>query len=384
MTGKTLWIMAFAAGTTVANLYYNQPLLDQIRVSFGVGFEQVGWVPTLTQIGYAFGMMFLVPLGDMFERKKLVLFFTLIAAFSLLLLSVASSFTLVLVGSLLLGLSTMAPQLLVPFATGLAAPEVRGKVVGTMMSGILLGILLARTVSGFVGASFGWRAMFALASGVLLLVAVVLAFVLPKSTPTYHGRYLGLLGSVVKIFKEQPVLREACLFGAVLFGSFSVFWGTLIHLMETPSFGLGARAVGVYGLLGAVAVGLSPRIGALADRYDARRTTGIMIAVTIASFLVFAVSGHSLVGIALGVLLMDIGVQSGHVSNQSRTFALVPEAQSRIQTAYMFCYFVGGALGSFLGSWSWAHFQWQGVCVAAIGMLLIALARYFGPVPSRV
>ncbi len=375
--------MAFAAGTTVANLYYNQPLLDQIRVSFGVGVEQVGWVPTLTQIGYAIGMMFLVPLGDMLERKKLVLFFTFLAALALLMLALTSRFSVILAGSLLLGLSTMTPQLLVPFAAGLAPPGERGKVVGTMMSGILLGILLARTVSGFVGAAFGWRAMFGMASGFLMLLVFALAVTLPKSTPSYQGRYIGLLRSVFDIFKSQPVLREACLFGAMLFGAFSVFWATLIHLMETPSFALGARAVGLYGLLGAFAVGLSPRVGALADRYDVRRTTGIMIVLTIASFLLFALSAQSLVGIALGVVVMDIGVQSGHVSNQSRILSLMPAAQSRIQTAYMFCYFAGGAVGSFLGSWSWAHFHWLGVCVAAIGMLLVAGVPFLGPVPSR-
>ncbi|RYZ66645.1 MAG: MFS transporter, partial [Proteobacteria bacterium] len=359
-----------------------QPLLDQMKATFGVSYEALGWVPTLTQVGYAVGMLFLVPLGDMLERKRLVIGFTFLSAICMAILALAPAFEFVIGASLVLGLSTMTPQLLIPFAAQLAQPSARGKVIGTMMSGLLLGILLARTVSGFIGAAYGWRAMFGCASVFLFVLVFVLAAALPKSTPTYSGRYSDLLKSVVNLFRTQPVLREASLFGAMLFGSFSVFWSTLIHLMETPAFNLGARSVGLYGLLGAAAAGVTPLIGSYVDKQDARKATGLMIAVTIFSFVVFGLSVTSLVGIAVGVLLMDIGVQSGHVSNQSRILGLVPNAQSRLQTAYMFFYFAGGAAGSFLGNWAWGKYGWLGVCATAIVMLVISLIRFLMPRPQ--
>ena len=250
------------------------------------------------------------------------------------------------------------------------------------MSGLLLGVLLARTVSGFVGAAFGWRVMFGIAAVGVFLLTGVLAFYLPKSEPTFRGKYSDLIKSVGRIFAQQPVLRESSLFGAMLFGAFSVFWANLIHLMETPTFNLGARSVGLFGLLGAVAALATPWVGALTDKRDARTGSGIMIVVTILSFIVFWASAQSLVGLAIGVVLMDIGVQSGHICNQSRIFSMLPEARSRVQTAYMFCYFMGGAFGSLLGTWGWSAYQWTGVCLSAIALLIVALAKFFFKRPA--
>ncbi len=373
---STLMLMATATAMSVANLYYNQPLLEQIRETFAARMEAIAWIPTLTQLGYALGMLFIVPLGDMFERRRLVLLFTLLAAGSCVLVATAPAFNAVVIGSLLIGLTTMTPQLLIPFAASLARPERRGKVVGTMVSGLLLGILLARTVAGFVGQAFGWRSMFGLAAIILLILTGLLAFFSPKSVPTYKGTYTGLLSSVLRIFFTQKDLREAAFFGAMLFGSFSAFWSTLIHLMESPAFHLGARAVGLFGLLGAGAAAASPIVGTLSDRFHPRRTTGIMILVAMVSFVIFGFSSTSLIGLSLGVLVMDIGVQGGHVSNQSRIFALMPSAQSRIQTSYMFCYFVGGALGSFVGTWAWERYAWWGVCGSALVFLSLAYLKY--------
>jgi len=378
-----LWLMATAAGVGIANLYYNQPLLDQMRSTFGVDVGVIGWVPTLTQIGYAIGMLFLVPLGDKLQRKRLVILFTALAAIGALLIAVSPSVSMLIGASFLFGIVTMTPQLLVPFAASLAAPHEKGRVVGFMVSGILLGILLARTVAGFVGAWFGWRAMFWLAAAVLATLAVVLAKVLPVTKPSYKGSYFGLLYSVWALLRDQPVLREASLFGAMLFGSFMVFWSSLIHLMESPTFGLGPRAVGLYGLLGAAAALMSPLIGGLADRTSPRRMTGCMILLAISSYAFFLLGQSSLLWIGVGVLVMDVGVQLGHVTNQGRIFRLVPEAQSRIQTGYMFFYFCGAAVGSALGAWAWTAFGWAGVCGAAVGMLAIALLRWLMPAAGK-
>lgn len=321
---STLFIMASACGICVASLYYNQPLLDQMRETFGANVTQIGWIPTLTQVGYAFGMLFLVPMGDMLERKSLIIVFTLLSALFCALCALSPSFNLIALASLALGLASMTPQLIIPFAAHLSPDHERGKVVGTVLSGLLLGILLARTVSGFVGAAFGWRAMFALACVILLILTAVLFVAIPKSEPTFKGRYGDLLKSVFDIFRTQPTLREASLFGAMLFGSFSVFWANLIHLMQSESFGLGARAVGLFGLLGAFAALATPWIGSLTDKKDPRSASGMMIGATILSFGIFYLSGSSLIGLAIGVLVMDIGVQAGHLCNQSRIFALIP------------------------------------------------------------
>jgi predicted MFS family arabinose efflux permease len=372
----TLFMMAAATGVCVANLYYNQPLLGQIRDSFDVSVRKVGWIPTLTQAGYALGMLFLVPMGDMLERKTLILGFTVLSSLLLAWVAISPSFLSVAAASLALGMGTMTPQLIIPFAAHLAPAHERGKVVGTIMSGLLLGILLARTIAGFVGAALGWRAMFGIASGIVLVLSLLLAVFLPKSKPTFHGKYLDLLRSVGNIFREQPVLREASFFGAMLFGAFSAFWANLIHLMETPHFSLGARAVGLFGLLGAAAALLTPWVGALTDKRNPRTGAGIMIGMTILSFLIFLASSHNLIGLAIGVVVMDIGVQSGHICNQTRIFSLLPEARSRIQTAYMFCYFLGGALGSLFGTWSWSIYRWSGVCVSALVMLILAWVAF--------
>lgn len=375
--------MAAATGICVANIYYNQPLLDQIKETFSVDIAHLGLVPTLSQVGYGLAMLLIVPLGDMLERKKMILTFTLLSGLICAWLALSPNFSSVVIGSLLLGLASVTPQLIIPFGAHLAKNEERGKVVGTLLSGLLLGILLARTVSGFVGAAYGWRSMFALASAILVLLTIILAFKLPKSEPTFKGTYSSLLKSVYDIFTTQKVLREASFFGAMLFGSFSAFWATLIYLMQTPDFNLGARAVGLFGLLGAGAALATPWIGSLTDKKDPRNATGIMIFVTILSFILFMVSESSLIGLALGVLIMDIGVQSGHLCNQGRIFALLPDSRSRIQTAYMFCYFTGGAIGSYIGTWSWSHYQWKGVCFTAITMLCLALGKFFFSMPKK-
>jgi predicted MFS family arabinose efflux permease len=381
LTKPLLWLMATTAGLGIANLYYNQPLLDQMRTELHITATTIGTIPTATQIGYALGMLFLVPLGDMLQRKRLVLIFTTLAALAAAAIANAPSFDTLVAASFLFGIATMTPQLLVPLAAQLAPPERKGKTVGFMVSGILLGILLARTFSGFVGAAYGWRTAFALAAALQAVMVVVLACVLPHTAPTYRGHYLGLLATVWHLMRDQPVLREAALFGAMLFGSFMVFWSNLIHLMETPAFALGPRAVGLYGLLGAAAALLCPWAGGITDRSSPRRVTGLMIAVAAASYGIFWLGRDSLAVIALGVLVMDIGVQLGHVTNQGRIFRLVPSAQSRLQTAYMFCYFVGGGIGSALGAWAWSHYGWAGVCGAAVAMLAVAGTRYLLPAP---
>nr|BDT29895.1 MFS transporter [Bacteriovorax sp. HI3] len=367
-----LWLMTIATGVCVANLYYCQPLLHQMQETFNVTPGQMGAIPTLTQLGYAVGMLFLIPLGDQIEKRKLIFVSTLISALTLVGMTLSPNLLTATIMSFLIGVTTMTPQFIIPFAVHLAPAEKRGRVLGMVMSGLLLGILLARTVAGFVGAEYGWRFMFGLAAGVLVVLAVILRLVLPASQPSYQGSYVKLIHSVWTLVKEQPVLRESMLFGSMLFGAFSAFWATLIYLMESPAFHLGARAVGLFGLLGAAGALTAPIIGRLSDKKSPRSAIMIGFILMALSFILYMTLGqNSLIALAIGVLLMDIGLQGSHVSNQSRVFSLIPEARSRLNTAYMFSYFLGGALGSWLGSISWGLYGWTGVCASALLMIAI-------------
>lgn len=349
-----------------------------MQISFGATEEQVGWIPTLTQLGYAFGMLFFVPLGDLIERRKLIFISTMLSAVCLVGVALSNNVYMGIGMSLLLGLATMTPQFIIPFAAHLAPPEKRGQILGTVMGGLLIGILLARTVAGFIGAALGWRAMFGFAAVLLLVLGMLLRSLLPTSQPTYSGSYKSLLRSIATLVKEHATLKEAMLFGAMLFAAFSSFWATLIHLVETPAFNLGARTVGLFGILGAAGALAAPILGKVADRSSRRMMIGYGILLNIIAFLVYLFfGGSSLVALAIGVLVMDVGIQASHVSNQTRIFALNPEARSRINTAYMFAYFIGGAAGSLVGSYAWGLYQWPGVCLAALTFLSVAGLTHF-------
>ncbi len=381
---KMLLLMAFACGACVANIVYAQPLLIEIQRSFGgeafISDVKIAWIPTLTQIGYALGMLFIVPLGDRFERRRMIFIFTLASAGALFAFAFSPTFYCVAFASLLIGLLTMTPQLLIPFAAHLATSKNRGRIIGTMMSGLLLGILLGRSVAGFVGTAIGWRAMFASAGSVLFILAFWLRAMLPISEPTFTGNYRSLIYSVFHLIRTEPVLREAMLFGGMLFAAFNAFWATIIQLVSSDAFHLGARTVGLFGLLGAGGALAASVSGRLADQQPPRFVTGLGIAVTALAFVLYALLGaHSLIALCVGVFVMDVGVQAGHIANQSRVFAINEHARSRLNTAYMFCYFLCGGIGSYMGSLGWDYFGWTGVCVVALGFLAVGGGRYFWP-----
>ena len=369
--------MAVACAISVANLYYNQPLLALMARSFGVTETQVGVIPTLSQIGYAVGLGLLAPLGDIRERRRLIL--VMLCAVSAALASAALSPTLSLLAlaSLTIGLTTVVPQMLIPFAVHLSPPAARGRTVGIMMGGLLLGILLSRTVAGFVGAGPGWRAMYWIGAGLMLVLAGVLRLLLPESHPPEHAlTYGGLLRSVVRLAREQPVLREAALSGALLFAAFSAFWATLVFHLSSPAFRLGSEAAGLFGLVGAVGALAAPVIGRLADRHSPQFLVGLGTGITLASYLAFWAVGGSLWGLILGVVLLDLGVHAAQVSNQTRVYSLLPAATSRLNTVYMVAYFVGGSAGSLLGTLGWSAGRWNGVCLVGVALTGTALLTH--------
>lgn len=245
------------------------------------------------------------------------------------------------------------------------------------MSGVLIGILLARTVSGFVGASFGWRAMYWIASGLMIVFAVGLAVLLPKSQPSLTMSYRQLMQSLWGLIREQPVLREASIIGAMSFGAFSAFWSTLVFFLEKPPYHYGSEVAGLFGLVGVVGAGAAPLAGRLADKKSPRITVGLAIIITTSSFFIFWLKGYQLWGLIVGVILLDLGVQAAQVSNQARIFSLLPEAYSRLNALYIMFYFVGGAIGSFLGAYGWSRWQWNGVCGVGLLMMVVAIVTFF-------
>jgi predicted MFS family arabinose efflux permease len=381
LPAATIGFMAISVGVIVANIYYGQPLLADIARSFRLDVTRAGGVAMLSQGGTALGMLLFVPLGDTREKRALITLLLLGSAVSLVLVATAANAVWLGLASLLVGATGATVHIFVPFAAQLAPPRQRGRVVGSVLSGLLFGVLLARTFSGLLGAHFGWRAVYWLAAGMMLALAVSVQFLLPRSEPAVRLSYLGLLKSIAGLVREHRALRESAFLGAMFFCAFSAFWTTLVFLLETPPFHYGSQAAGLFGLIGAAGAAGAPLVGRFTDQYGARKTIGFALVTVFLAYVLLGLTGRSLAGLIVGVILLDLGVQSGHVANQTRIYGLVPEARSRLNTFYMVCYFIGGATGSLLGAWSWRLAGWPGVCGFALMGISLALA-YFG-VSSR-
>jgi predicted MFS family arabinose efflux permease len=370
---RTVGVMAAASGICVANIYYCQPLLSEIGRSLGVSDRAIGYLPMWTQAGTALGMFTFVPLGDMFPRRKLIVIMSIFSGLTVAMMAIAPNLALLNAAGFATGFTGIVMHLILPFAAKLAPPERRGHVVGTVLSGLLLGILLARVVSGFVGDLLGWRAMYWIAAGAMITLAIALRYSLPYDRPEPDLRYGDLVRSIVHLALTQPVLRETAVIGGLLFGAFSSFWATLVFFLGTPPYHYGPRVAGTFGLVGAAGVLFAPWAGKLTDRKGPAFTITLAILISIGSYVVFDVAGYGVWGLVAGVILLDLGVQAGHVANQTRIYALVPEARSRLNTVYMVTYFLGGSLGSALGAYGWTHWRWRGVCGAGAVQLLVAL-----------
>ncbi|GAB3855794.1 MFS transporter [Hymenobacter terrigena] len=380
LDGALVWLMALTCGLVVANIYYNQPLLAAIGRTFHLSDSSASLVATATQVGYTLGMLFVVPLGDMLERKRLMLLMLLGAAACLGLAAFAPSFALLAGASVLLGICSSVPQLLLPMAAHLAPEADRGRIVGRIMSGLLIGILASRTVSGYVGAHLGWRAMFEIAAGLMLALLGLLAWRLPQDRPNFAGSYGALMKSLGTLVAELPALRRSALVGGLLFAAFSVFWTTLAFFLEGPAYHYGSDVAGFFGLIGAVGALAAPLAGKAADTRGPDFAIGVGILLALASYVLMGLTGYHLAGLVLGVILLDVGVQSAHISNQTKIFSLVPEARSRLNTVYMTGYFTGGSVGSVAGGLTWVHGGWPGVCVlgAAFAGAAYLVSRFYG------
>ncbi|HEY8625030.1 MAG TPA: MFS transporter [Solirubrobacteraceae bacterium] len=328
---------------------------------------------TITQLGYVIGLALLVPLGDLFERRRLIVTIMLAVACAQAVAAAAPSFTVFAAALGLACIGSVVAQVVVPLSSSLAAPHERGQVVGTVMSGLLIGILLARTASGVIAGLFGWRVVFVMASASMLLLAGVLMRALPDDAPSEKLPYGELLGSVIALVREQPVLRQRMALGAVGFGCFSALWTPLAFLLSAPPYNYGNIAIGLFGLAGVAGALAAPIAGRLADRGKGRVATSAALVILLASWGLVAAGKSSAIALIIGLVVLDLAVQGAHIANQSAIYTLAPEARSRLTTAYMVACFLGGAISSALASTLYSSGGWIAVCglgaaTAALGV----------------
>ncbi|ALS60878.1 MFS transporter [Pandoraea norimbergensis] len=370
-----IWLMAVACGLAVANLNYCHPMLGHIGTRFDTSGWQLSMVPAAAQLGYAAGLLLLTPLGDrVADRRRLIVWQMLGLCASLLLAASAPHFWILVVASFAIGVTGTVAQHILPLAAQLAPPERRGAVVGTVVSGLLIGILGARTLAGWVATWWHWRAMFGMAALAMLCLAALLGRRLPYAPPTTSMTYPALLRSMVTLFGRHAALRASALIGGLLFAAFSAFWSTLTLWLASPVHGQHAGVAGTFGVIGIVGALAAPLAGRLTDRGGPHRVLWAGIGAVVLSFATLWVGQASLVGLALGVIVLDLGVQTGQIANQTRIFALDAEAASRLNTLYMSVYFLMGALGSALGVMAWSAWGWDGVCAFGVAAGLLACA----------
>ncbi|WP_291364213.1 MFS transporter [Acetobacter sp. UBA5411] len=375
--GMTL-AMAAATGLAVASIYYNQPMLGVMERAMPSSLTAL--VPMTTQLGYALGLFALVPLGDLLERRQLIVWQFVLLAAALAMTALAPGAGIVLLGSLLIGAAATVAQQIVPFAAHLAPPERRGAVVGVVMSGLLCGILLSRTLAGFVADHAGWREMFWLGVPLSLGAGAVMRLLLPYSRPDTQHSYASLMVSLVHLWREFPALRLAAFTQALLFGTFSVFWSILALHLQEPRFNLSAEAAGLFGIVGAVGILAAPLAGRFADRHGPHRAILAGTILTLLSWVLFG-TWLSLGGLIVGCILLDFAVQSALVSHQHIVYALRPEARSRLNTLFMGVMFLGGATGAAGASAAWVIGGWS--AVALFGGLMAAGALTLQVISAR-
>lgn len=367
-----LWLMAILSGLVVANNYYNQPLLGLIAADFQVSESSVSKIAVLTQIGYACGLLFIVPLGDKLWRKKLILVDLTLVILALLFMAFARQLTGLFVASFFIGVTSVIPQLFVPMAAELSSPDKKSVNIGMVMSGLLIGILLSRFFSGVVGELWGWRTMFEIAAGMMILAWLLVYRYLPELRPNFEGSYGSLMQSVWQLAKTQPVLQIASFRGAMGFGAMSAVFTTLVFHMEGDPFHAGSSVVGGFGLIGAVGALAAAFVGRLAQRFTRYQLIYYSLLTLLLSWVFIYFGGYTYWGLIIGIILIDLGLQSSHIMNQSDFFALPTNATNRLNTVYMVSYFIGGSLGTYLGALGWQYAGWTGVCV--VGTIFSALA----------
>lgn len=372
LTSGLLAFMAVGSGLSVASLYYVQPLLELLAREYGLSETSAGFLVTLAQLGYLAGLIVVVPLGDHHERRKLLTITSALTALGLLAMGLAPSFTLLAAFSVVVGTTCVTAQILVPLAAHLASDEKRGSAVGGVMSGLLLGILLARTFSGVMAELAGWRSVFIAAAVLMAMYSAACWRVLPHLEPTSNTSYRTLYVSILHLFRDEAVLRRRSLIGGLQYAVFGIFW-TAMAFMLVRQYQMSEAMIGMFGLIGAIGI-LAARIaGKLADRGWARLSTGGFLCVTISSWPLLYWGQWSIIAFGVGVVLLDLGIQGAHISNQSEIYRLKPEARNRLTTGYMASYFLGGACGSASAAVSYGVGEWPAVVALGSGVSILCV-----------
>lgn len=377
LPASILWTLAIVAGISVANLYYNQPLLNMIRQELNVSEFKANLIAMVTQIGYALGLLFIVPLADLYQRKRIITINFSLLIVSLLTIAWARDIYLILAASFVTGICSVIPQIFVPIASQFSQPKNKGRNVGIVISGLLTGILASRVISGFIGELFGWREMYYIAAGMMLICGIVVLRILPNLQPNFHGRYSDLMKSLFSLLKEYPQLRIYSLRAGLVFGSFLAMWSCLAFKMSQAPFFAGSDIIGLLGACGIAGALSASIVGRYVKRVGVRRFNFIGCGLNLLAWLLLYVGEHSYFGIILGILIIDIAMQCVQMSNQTTLFELCPRASNRVNTIFMTTYFIGGSLGTFLAGSTWQVFGWYGVIgtgtILTCGSLLITI-----------
>jgi predicted MFS family arabinose efflux permease len=379
---RTVLLFGAACGLSVANVYFAHPLLDAIARSFAIEPAAIGIVVTVTQLGYALGLVFIVPLGDLIDRRRLVVGQTIMSAAALAIVGTAPSAAILLTGMFIVGLLAVVVQVLVAFAASLAMPGERGRVVGMVTSGVVIGILLARFISGVLADLGGWRSVYLTSAGLMLIMGGLLFRALPRhSSKATAASYPELLRSIPMLFREEPVLRIRAVLALLIFASFNVLWAPLALPLSAAPFSLSHTGIGMFGLAGVIGALAAGQAGRLADRGLGQTTTGLSLGLMLVAWLPIALMGLSLWALVAGVVMLDLAIQAVHVTSQSMLFAVRPEAHSRLVGAYMLFYSIGSASGAIASTHVYAHAGWSGVCVlggaiGAVAFLFWATTRH--------
>ncbi|HTX46815.1 MAG TPA: MFS transporter [Solirubrobacteraceae bacterium] len=392
VSGRQVLLMATTCGAAVANLYYAQPLLHTIAHAFSVAEGTAGLLVTVTQVGYVLGLALLVPLGDLVDRRRLIVALLVAAAAAQAAAAAAPGFAVFAAALGVAGVCASVAQMIVPMASSLAAEAERGRVVGKVMSGLLIGILVARTVSGLVAGGFGFRAVFVLGAVSMLVLAMVLWRSLPPVESTTDLGYGALLRSVLVLVREQPVLRQRMALGAVGFGCFTILWTSLAFLLSGAPYHYGNATIGLFGLAGVAGASIAPVAGRLSDHGHGRLAVTAALGILLCSWGLLALGKSTIVALIVGIVVLDLAVQGLQISNQSTIYALDATARSRLTTAYIVSMFLGGAAMSAITSALYGSGGWSSVCIlggaiTVAGIVLWALTQRVGrahprPAPS--
>lgn len=382
MSFYVILLFAVACGMSVANIYFAQPLLDQLSREFGIDYSLIGMVITITQIFYGLGLLLLVPLGDLLNQRRLIMGQMLLSMLALVIVGTASTSIVLFTGMAMVGLLAVVTQTIVAFAANMAAPAERGRVVGIVTSGIVIGILLARSIAGILTDLAGWRSVYLVSAALMFLMICMFSKVLPQVERQVKSlSYTQLLGSVFRLFVQERILRIRSVLALLIFADFSILWTSLVLPLHAPPLSLTHSAIGAFGLAGVAGALAAARAGKLADRGYGQKTTGIALSLLLVSWLFISYTEQSLFALVIGIVLLDLAVQAVHVTNQTMILPLRADARSRLTAGYMVFYSIGSAGGSIASTHMYAHYGWGGVSL--LGFSVSAAALLFWAMTSR-